>query len=96
MARRPGARLGQGWGKAGARLGQGWGSGGGWGGAYRGLQVSKTTATSTEVIMKTDPSMKVRKKKMANTPPAEFMSRARRVGAITCEELRVGLEAGWG
>ena len=85
MARRPGARLGQ-----------GWGSGGGWGGAYRGLQVSKTTATSTEVIMKTDPSMKVRKKKMANTPPAEFMSRARRVGAITCEELRVGLEAGWG
>ena len=88
-----GARLGQGWGKARARLGQ---RGGGWSGAYRGLQVSKTTATSTEVIMKTDPSMKVRKKKMANTPPAEFMSRARRVGAITCEELRVGLEAGWG
>jgi hypothetical protein len=29
MARRPGARLGQGWGKAGARLGQRWGVG--WG-----------------------------------------------------------------
>ena len=66
----------------------------GWGAAYRGVQVSKTTATSTEVIMNTDPSIKLRKKKMARPPPAEFMSRARRVGAITCEELRVEVGAG--
>lgn len=44
--------------------------------------------------MNTDPSIKLRKKKMARPPPAEFMSRARRVGAITCEELRVEVGAG--
>ena len=61
-----------------------------------GAQVSKTTATSTEVIMKTEPRMKLRKKKMASTPPAESILRVRSVGAITCEGLGVGGRAGWG
>ena len=61
-----------------------------------GAQVSKTTATSTEVIMKTEPRMKLRKNKMARTPPAESILSVRRVGAITCEELGVGGRAGWG
>ena len=72
------------------------GHGGWWGTVDGGVQVSKTTATSTEVIMKTEPRMKLRKKKMARTPPAESILRVRRVGAITCEEFGVGGRAGWG